>query len=166
MSSILQYANLNRGDSFTPSTVDLEETVRDVLEARQVEIEEVDGVVEVGELPTAIFDSVQAFRVVDNIIGNAIKYRAADRPLRINVSGSVEGSTATLNIADNGMGFDQAQHETVFTMFQRLHPNSKADGSGMGLAITRRVVEQYGGTISAESAPGIGSVFTVRIPTA
>lgn len=164
--SILEYANVNRVLGPKLDTVALGEVARDVLAARQQEIDEAGASIELDELPKAVIDEVQAFRVLDNVIGNALKYRDPTRSPHISVTGCTAGASAVVTIADNGIGFDAVNKEAIFTMFRRLVPNSEYAGSGMGLAIAKRVVEQYGGTIQADSTPGCGSVFTIELPAA
>ncbi|CAA7627047.1 ATP-binding protein [Magnetospirillum sp. UT-4] len=98
-----------------------------------------------------------------NLLGNAVKYRAPDRPLRIHVRCDVAERFATFSVADNGIGIDPAYHARIFDIFQRLH-GREVEGTGIGLAICRRVVEHYGGTIRVDSVPGQGSTFTFTLP--
>ena len=165
VSSILEYATTSGDDAYDGELTDLGEVVRDVLAERESELGDLAHTIDIGDLPKVAVHPMQAYRVFDNLIGNAIKYRSEERPLCVEVSGSTEGASATVVVADNGIGFDPAHQEAVFTMFRRLHANTIA-GSGVGLAIVKRVVERYGGTIRAESEPGTGTRFTMELPAA
>ena len=166
VASILEYANVNRGDESASSGTDLEQIVFEILDTREREIQEANATIEVGTLPRAVIDDVQAFRLLDNIIGNAIKYRDPGRAPEIDINAQLQGASVVVSVSDNGIGFDDGDEEAVFKMFKRLHGDGEYPGTGMGLAIAKRVVEQYGGSISAASTPGVGSTFTISLPAA
>jgi signal transduction histidine kinase len=98
-----------------------------------------------------------------NLLGNSIKYRSPDRPAKIHVSSRSHGSQWLISIHDNGIGFSPEYAEAIFTPFRRLHGKEYA-GTGVGLAICRRILERYGGKIWAESVPGEGSTFYFTLP--
>jgi signal transduction histidine kinase len=103
-------------------------------------------------------------RLFQNLIGNALKFRGAVAP-RIKVYGKLRRQgICELFIKDNGIGFDPKFAGLIFRPFQRLHGRSEYDGTGMGLAICRKIVERHGGDIRAESEPGKGSTFIIRLP--
>ena len=123
------------------------------------------GRVEVGALPVVDADPTQMRQLFQNLLGNAIKFRRKDEPPVIRVAGaSTPDGMWYITVADNGIGFKEAQGERIFRMFERLHPRTAYDGSGIGLSICRRIVERHGGTIAATSTTGQGTTFTVVLP--
>lgn len=144
--------------------VDLNEVVQESLADLRVLLEESGGVVEVGELPRVEADPVQMRQLFENLIGNALKFRGDGLPV-ITVSSTPEGSGGhRILVEDNGIGFDEKYLDRIFAPFQRLHGRSAYAGTGMGLAICRKVVERHGGSITASSRPGGGATFVVTLP--
>jgi light-regulated signal transduction histidine kinase (bacteriophytochrome) len=105
---------------------------------------------------------VQAFQ---NLIGNALKYRSGPQP-EIRISAERSGDEWIISVADNGIGFDMAYAVRIFEMLQRLHSRDQYSGTGIGLAIVKRIVERHGGRIWAESEPGKGSTFFFTLTAA
>jgi signal transduction histidine kinase len=145
--------------------IDLAGTIREVIGDLEVSIRETEAQVEVSDLFT-----VQAFeegmrQVFQNLIGNSIKYsKESERPI-IKISGLAENGWYRIYVEDNGIGFDEQYLDQIFRPFRRLHgEKSRYEGTGMGLAICRRVVELHGGTITARSIPGEGSTFIITLP--
>jgi light-regulated signal transduction histidine kinase (bacteriophytochrome) len=128
-------------------------------------VAERDAVVEVGELPVVRADPGQLRRVLQNLLGNAIKYTAPNVAPRVTVSGATGDAGAQIAVADNGIGIDPAQAEHAFEMFARI-PGGSAEyqGTGLGLAISRRIVERHGGRLWVEPNAGGGSVFSLTLP--
>lgn len=111
-------------------------------------------------LPTVLADETQLVQLFQNLLGNAVKYRGAGPPeVHVAASASEDGDTWTFTVRDNGLGIDPAYFERIFGMFQRLHRRDEFSGTGIGLAICRKIVERHGGSLSVESAPGLGSTF-------
>jgi light-regulated signal transduction histidine kinase (bacteriophytochrome) len=108
-------------------------------------------------------DKVQLTQVIQNLISNAIKYRRNEPPI-IQIGAHRENTQWIFSVADNGQGFEKQYAERIFGIFQRLHGRD-VEGTGMGLSITRRIIERHGGRIWAESAPGVGSTFYFSLPT-
>ncbi|MBI3447013.1 MAG: PAS domain S-box protein [Magnetospirillum sp.] len=121
---------------------------------------------EEGEAPRIMGDPDQMTRLFQNLVGNAIKYRSADRPVRVNVSWSRQGAEWEFHISDNGIGIEPQYFERIFGIFQRLHTRDKYEGTGIGLAICRKIVERHSGRIWLESVPGQGTVFSFALPAA
>jgi PAS domain S-box-containing protein len=126
-------------------------------------IEESGAVVTHDPLPTVTAERSQVTRLFLNLIGNAIKYKSPDRPPRIHISGRPDEKYWIISVEDNGAGFEQKYADAIFQPFKRLH-GQEYPGSGVGLAICRRIVERYGGRIWAESTPGRGSIFYLTLP--
>jgi signal transduction histidine kinase len=103
-------------------------------------------------------------QVFQNLVGNAIKYRRVDEPVQIKLSATKVSGQCIFSIEDNGIGVPAAYSETIFGIFKRLHSNSKYSGTGMGLAICKRIVERYGGHIWVESDSGNGASFFFSVP--
>lgn len=129
-------------------------------------IEESGAVVEVGELPVLTVDAEQLAHVFQNLIGNAIKFQAPGNTPRVSISARSEDGEWRFSVRDNGIGIDPKFVERVFVVFQRLHSRDAFPGTGIGLAICRRVVERHGGHIWVESVPDQGSEFVFTLPIA
>jgi light-regulated signal transduction histidine kinase (bacteriophytochrome) len=117
----------------------------------------------VGELPSLRFVKGQFAQVLQNLVGNAIKYRSTLRP-KIYVRAERQTGAWIFSIADNGIGFEQRYAEKVFGVFQRLHTREQYLGTGIGLAIGKKIVERRGGKIWVDSEPYHGSTFFFSIP--
>jgi light-regulated signal transduction histidine kinase (bacteriophytochrome) len=107
----------------------------------------------------------QLTQVFQNLIGNALKFRGKDKP-DIVIDGMLENGDCHIRVKDNGIGIAEKHRERVFAIFQRLHTRSEYSGTGIGLAICRRIIESFGGRIWVESEPGAGSVFHFVLPQA
>lgn len=147
------------------SSVDLNEVARKVLSDLDLQIEESGAKIEVGDLPSLEADPTQMYQLLQNLVSNALKYHAPDRPPQIAIRGDrLADGVCQIQVRDNGIGFDTKYLERMFQPFQRLHGRDEYEGTGMGLAICRKIVERHGGNISAVSAPGQGATFTVTLP--
>ncbi|KIL99298.1 Phytochrome two-component sensor histidine kinase Cyanobacterial phytochrome B [Paramagnetospirillum magnetotacticum MS-1] len=111
------------------------------------------------DLPVVIGSHGELIRLMQNLIGNAVKYRQPDRPLMVTISAERSESGWTCTVADNGIGIAPDYFERIFDIFQRLHSRSEYEGTGIGLAVCRKIVEHHGGRIWVESEPGVGSRF-------
>ncbi len=147
--------------------VDLGETVAIVCSDLELAIDDAQATVEVGDLPVVLGDDGQLREVLQNLIGNALKYAAADdRPSRVTVTGSTEGDTARIVVADNGIGVDPTHREAIFEVFRRLHPSHVYAGTGLGLALVKRIVERHEGTVETRDSPlGDGIAVHVTLPS-
>lgn len=155
----------SKGQPFV--SIDLDRVAREVLSDLEVRVQENGGRVEVGDLPTLEADPLQMRQLLQNLIGNGLKFRRAGEPPVVRVNSQVtsdERPRVTLEVSDNGIGFDTKYLDRIFTPFQRLHGRSEYEGTGMGLAVCRRIVERHGGTITARSTPGEGATFVVELP--
>lgn len=145
--------------------IDLRGVIAGALADLEERIRSAGGVIEVGDLPAVAGDPVQMRELFQNLIGNALKYHRPGVAPRVVLSGAAgPHGTWEIRVADNGIGFEPRYAEQIFQPFQRLVTRAEFEGSGMGLAICRRIVERHGGTLTAEGRPGEGSVFTLRLP--
>ena len=128
--------------------------------------QEVEGSIECDALPDLEADRVQMRQLFQNLIANGLKYRSDRKPVvRIYDNSSPDGLFWKIHVEDNGIGFDECYLDKVFRPFQRLHgKDSPYQGTGMGLAICRKIVERHGGNITARSKPGEGATFIVELP--
>jgi light-regulated signal transduction histidine kinase (bacteriophytochrome) len=115
-------------------------------------------------LPTLEVDRGQMVRLFQNLIGNAVKYRKPDVPPAIHISAQQKGEDWVISIRDNGIGFDPLHASKIFEPFKRLHTADEYPGTGVGLAICRRIVQAQRGRIWAESQPGEGATFCFTLP--
>ena len=157
--------NLSRygREIYRVAQVDVEEVVTNAVANFHQAITEAAATVEVGTLPTVRADLTALGQVFANLIGNSLKYRSPDRPLRLEVGGAIEDGTVNYWVRDNGLGIPEAGKSRLFQVFQRFHPQ-QAEGEGMGLAIAHRIVERHGGRIWSESLEGEGTTFAFSIP--
>ncbi len=165
LTSLLEYSRVTMNQE-PFQEADLHALVHEVLSDLEVRIAKTGGEVQVGELPVAAADPAQMRQLFQNLIGNALKFHKPDeRPIVRVRSVSITDSGCQIIVEDNGIGFDEQYLERIFAPFQRLHDrNSRYEGSGMGLAICKRIVERHGGTLAARSEPGKGSTFIVTLP--
>ena len=156
---------------------DLGSIVREVSADLEARVEQAGGRIEIEALPTIDADPMQMRQLLQNLIGNSLKYYRPGVPpvVRIsskNLDGRREGTRddtqpqplCELSITDNGIGFDEKYLDRIFTVFQRLHSKTDYEGTGIGLAICRKIVDRHGGTITARSSPGEGATFVVTLP--
>lgn len=164
LDSLLSYSRItSHGKSFAKTR--LNEVIEEVQSDLQLSIDEASATVDVGQLADIDADSSQLRQLMQNLINNALKYRHQERPLRIQIRGKkLRNGHYRLSVSDNGIGFDPRYNDQVFEVFKRLHGRSEYPGTGMGLAICRKIVERHGGVIQAEGSPDGGAVFTIDLP--
>jgi PAS domain S-box-containing protein len=146
--------------------VDLSRLVGEVLSDLEMRIERSGGQVEVDDLPVIDADPTQMQQLFQNLIGNALKFHKPGVPPRVKVykQFAPDARQVIIFVEDNGVGFEEQYAERIFQPFQRLHGMGEYEGSGMGLAICRRIVERHSGTIIAKSTPGEGATFQISLP--
>jgi light-regulated signal transduction histidine kinase (bacteriophytochrome) len=161
---LLAFSRLGRSGA-VPDCVDCSAVVDEVRQNLRAAIEESSTVIDCGDLPTVNANRMHVIQLFQNLIGNAIKFRGTGKPV-ITVSGEQQqDGMARFTVADNGIGIAAQHLEVIFVIFQRLHTREEYSGNGVGLAICKRIVEQHGGRIWAESKDGIGTTFGFTLPT-
>jgi PAS domain S-box-containing protein len=166
---------ISASQPFVP--VDLGGIVKGVLSDLEVRIEQTKAKVEVGELPTIEADPLQMRQLFQNLIGNALKFQLPGAhpcvKIHAKILKSPFGATpeedpyaeqCELSIEDNGIGFDERYLDKIFAVFQRLHGRNEYEGTGVGLAVCRRITDRHGGTIGAKSRPSEGAKFSITLP--
>ncbi len=159
---LLAYSRIQRRGRPFAST-ELDGVLKRVLLDLAVAIGENEAEITHDPLPTIEADEMQMGQLLQNLICNAIKFRRDERP-RIHVGCEDKGDFYAFSVRDNGIGIAEDQRGRIFDVFQRLHPTEEYPGTGIGLAICRRIVERHGGRIWIESEPGKGSTFLFRLP--
>jgi signal transduction histidine kinase len=167
INDLLEFSRIStRGKPFV--NVPLQEIVASTLEDLEISIDESKAELIVATLPAINADPSQMHHLFINLISNAIKFRQADVQPIVEINYHQEEITFEpwhiITVKDNGIGFEQEFADKIFVPFQRLHARTQYKGTGIGLAICRRIVERHGGKISATSVLGEGTVFRIAIP--
>ena len=134
-----------------------------VVDNLELAIEDAGAEITVGELPVVRGNEVQLVQLVQNLVANALRFKKPDEPPRISVWAEDRDSEWLFAVRDSGIGLDPKHSERIFRIFQRLHPIGRYDGSGIGLAICRKIVERHGGRIWVEAEPDRGATFYFTI---
>jgi len=143
--------------------VDCEKAFSSAVANLKLAIEENKATITHDTLPPVQGDAVQLSQIFQNLIGNALKFHGPEPP-HIHVGASTQGGDWLFSVRDNGIGIDPRDFERIFVIFQRLHTRQEYPGTGMGLAICKRIIERHGGRMWVESEPGKGSVFFFTLP--
>ena len=162
INDLLQYSRVStRGKPFTQTNISkvLEKTIRNL----KVALEESGAVIKYKSLPTVPADESQLLQVFQNLIGNSIKFRG-NNPPEIHVSAKKQNNHWVFSIRDNGIGIEPQYSDRIFVIFQRLHRKKEYPGSGIGLTISKKIIERHGGGIWFESEPGKGTTFYFTLP--
>jgi signal transduction histidine kinase len=164
---LLEYSRL-RSDAVWFGEVDLDEAAASALDNLRSAIAEAGASVEVRPLPTVWGDRTLLLQVVQNLLANAVRFRDPSRPCRIVVEATDHAGGFpprwAISVTDDGIGIDPAHQDRIFAMFRRLHGADRYAGTGVGLAVCRRVLDLHGGEITVRSEPGCGSTFTFTVP--
>ena len=159
---LLEYSRVEtQGESFEP--VDLEGVLADVKKNLELQIDESNAVIELSKLPCVKGDQRQLGQLFQNLLCNAIEY-SGDEPRCIHISAEKEGVEWIVSVRDNGIGIQPDQQDRIFDVFQRLHSHEEYTGTGIGLALCKRIVERHGGEIWVDSEPSEGSTFSFTLP--
>ncbi|MDO8413678.1 MAG: ATP-binding protein [Gallionellaceae bacterium] len=152
-----------RGQPFV--TVHLNQIVKEVLSDLEVAIEKHQAKIELQDLPVISADPMQMRQLLQNLIGNALKFKGEAAPVvKIYATVTPGSSMCQIMVADNGIGFNEKYLDRIFTAFERLHGRDTYEGTGIGLAVCRKIAERHNGGITAKSAPGMGATFIVTLP--
>lgn len=158
INDLLEYSRVGtRGREF--KQVNLEELLKKILQDLSIAVAETDTIVTHDPLPEVIGDEFQLQQLFQNLLTNAIKFRKKEETPKIHIGVKEHDENWEFSISDNGIGIPMDQAERIFMIFQRLHSREEYPGSGIGLAIAKKIVERHGGKISVESEPGKGSTF-------
>ena len=164
INDLLIFSKLSTEDHiFNP--INLNKILEETLSVMEAEISESGGTIKVGTLPDIDADPVQLHQLFQNLISNALKYRKKDVSPFVNIysQGNYNGNV-TINFEDNGIGFDEKFTDKIFQLFQRLHGKNEYEGTGIGLAICKKIAEHHNGVITVNSTLGVGSNFKVVLP--
>jgi PAS domain S-box-containing protein len=159
---LLAYSRAGRGAD--PRPIDLGQVMADVLSSLAAAVADARAQVSVGPLPTVLGDRLALAQVLQNLVANALKFRSKPSACVWISAEQVHGGMWRVSVADDGIGIDSRHRERVFKMFQRLHEREAFEGTGIGLAICRKIVERQGGEIRVEGREGGGSVFSFTVP--
>jgi light-regulated signal transduction histidine kinase (bacteriophytochrome) len=162
INDLLAYSRVNTRQKPT-ELVDCEEIFRSTLDNLKIVIRETKASVTADALPTVMGDPTQLQQLFQNLVGNAIKFHGEDSP-RVRVSASRRAGVWLFSVKDNGIGIAQEDFERIFLIFQRLHGREEYPGTGIGLAVCKRIVERHGGRLWLESKQGEGTTFFFTIP--
>jgi PAS domain S-box-containing protein len=159
---LIKYARLTTRPELL-DTLDLREAVMEVISDLELKIERVGANVEVFELHAVKGEKSQIRQLFQNLIANALKFHGEEQP-HIKIYSRRTDRDCMIFVEDNGIGFDEKYLDRIFVPFERLHGRSAYEGTGMGLAICRKIVDRHGGSITAKSKPGEGSTFIITLP--
>ncbi len=162
---LLAYSRVNtKAQELRPTDVEI--VLASVERSLDHQLREAGAVLTYDPLPTVTADPLQLEQVLMNLVSNAIKFHRPDEPLRIHVSARRLDGVWELSVRDNGIGIEEEYFDRIFVIFQRLHTKETYPGTGIGLAIVKRIVDRHGGTVRVESAPGEGTTFVFTLPAA
>jgi light-regulated signal transduction histidine kinase (bacteriophytochrome) len=157
INDLLEFSRVGtRGKELVPT--DCEVVLNRVLANLSVAIAESHATITRDPLPTVLGDEIQLIQLLQNLIGNAIKFRGEEPP-KVHISVKRQEKEWLFSVRDNGIGMEPEYFDRIFTIFQRLHSRSEYPGTGIGLAVCKKIVERHGGRIWVESEPGVGTAF-------
>jgi PAS domain S-box-containing protein len=163
INDLLMFSRVStKANPFEP--VRLDEVAQAVVSDLEERIQQTGGRVDLETLPQIDADPMQIRQLLTNLISNALKFRRPEESPLVRVGFTENESTVTMTVSDNGIGFDEAYLGHIFQVFQRLHGREEYEGTGMGLAICKKIVERHRGTITAKSELDKGSTFIVTLP--
>ena len=161
---ILKFSRTGRME-MALAEIDMERLAREVFAELQPSVDSSKLQVEIERLPAARGDSAMMRQVFVNLLSNALKFSRNKEPARIKVGGSIEGDEAVYYVKDNGAGFDMRSADKLFGVFQRLHTVTEFEGTGIGLAIVKRIITRHGGRVWAEGKVDEGATIYFALPT-
>ena len=163
MLDVLELSLINSNARTNHGMVDLNDLVSQVCQNLKTEMEDKNAVVKASNLPKFKCNEVEMSLLIQNLVQNAIKYNQSGQPTT-EIWSEEQGEKVNLFVKDNGIGIEPGYDEYIFEMFKRLHTGSKYEGTGLGLALCKKIAKKYGGDITVESEPGNGSTFQVSFP--
>lgn len=164
--ALLSFSRMGRATLHRES-VALEDVALQATRDLSALIAESDATIEIEDLGNAVVDPILIGNLLRNVLANALKFRAKGRPLHVHVrSVPTSADSVCVAIEDNAIGFEPEFNDEIFQIFRRLHLESEYSGHGIGLAISRRIAEAHGGTLTASGDKGVGAVFTLTLPRA
>ena len=163
INDLLAYSRIGRIDKLFRS-FDTNIVLKNVLENLGKSIEETNAIITYDPLPTIVANESELIQLLQNLISNAIKFHNAEEPPVVHISAKLQKNQWIFSVRDNGIGIDSQFFDRIFIIFQRLHAKDEFGGNGIGLAICKKIIEQYGGKIWVESEVGKGSTFFFTIP--
>ena len=161
---LLTFSRAGQKDADPAMDVDLNKVVQEALSDLQMRVEDTGATFDIGPLPIVRGHTMRFRQVFQNLLGNALKFHKPNQSPHISVRGTFRDGEAVIEVQDDGIGFEPQYAEDIFTAFKRLHNRFDYPGTGIGLALCRRILSQYGGTVRGEGQLGECAVFTVRIP--
>ena len=164
VNDLLTFSRVDSQGQPLEAGVDLNAVVKVAINNLSTLVEECGAVIEYDKLPRVTGDKGQLAQLMQNLIGNGLKYRSPDRKPAIKIESRSESGRQIVSVADNGIGFDMAHSKRIFVIFQRLHSRADHPGTGIGLALCKRIVERHKGEIWCDSKVGEGSTFFVSLP--
>ncbi len=163
IADLLAFSRVTRTEQRKQS-VDLTDVLSDISSDLETRITETGAKLKIGKLPVVTADPTHMRQLFQNLVGNAIKFHRPDISPVVTVTSKVKRGGYEIQVSDNGIGFDEKYLDRIFAVFQRLHERSSYEGTGIGLAVCRKIVERYGGTITAKSTKNKGSTFIIWLP--
>lgn len=160
---VLAYSSISATTTFI-TAVDLNEVIRNIQTDLEVLIQQKNGTIRSRKLPVIEGTPVLLYQLFYNIILNSLKFSRQDVPSEINITAYETGAEVRIVISDNGIGFEEQYAQSIFNAFSRLHPKEQFEGTGLGLALCRKIVERHNGSISAHGVKNQGAAFTIILP--
>ena len=163
ITDVLNFSKIRKNELvFAPTNLNL--VTKNIIESLEQHIKEKNAVITMGNLPTLEASAIHITQLLENLLSNALKYTRQGVQPEIIVQGETNGNIITLHISDNGIGFEDKYAEKIFGLFQRLHNKEEFEGTGIGLAICKKIAELHNGSITGTGIPGQGSRFTISLP--
>ncbi len=150
--------------NLTLKKIDMNKLLDSVWKQEQEAHPEIAVALETGDLPEAVGDQSLIWQVFSNLLANAVKFTRKRKKAVVEVGGEIRNGENIYHVKDNGTGFDMKYYEKLFGAFQRLHPENKYEGTGVGLAIVQRIINRHGGRVWAEGKVGKGATFYFSLP--
>ncbi|HUR60891.1 MAG TPA: ATP-binding protein [Candidatus Thermoplasmatota archaeon] len=163
INDLLAYSRVSQANR-PMSTVEMGTVLDTALANLRVALQESKATIVRDPLPAVEGDRSQLVQLMQNLVGNALKFRAKDRPVQVHISAKEANGQWTIGVRDNGIGIERQYYDRLFVIFQRLHAREEYEGTGIGLAICKKIAERHGGRIWVESEPGKGSTFYFTLP--